>query len=107
MFEPKDASRVVIVVDAVLKPQIVEKIFELGASGYNCVECTGKGVHSISGDLFSSNELVRIEVITSEEIAAKILGHLHAVQFQQFGRYALMAFLDHVQVDARDRTIKA
>lgn len=105
MFETKTARRVVIVVDVSLQDQILEKVLELGASGYNCVECTGKGFHTITGDPFSSRGLVRIEVITSLQAAAAILDYLHAVQFQQFGNYPLSAYTHAVEVDMRDRSL--
>lgn len=105
MFETKTARRVVIIVDATLKDQMLEAISKLGAQGYNFTNCEGKGRHAITGDQFSSQELVRIEVISSHEVAAKILNYIHAVQFQQFGNYALTAFTDAVEVDLRDRSL--
>jgi len=105
MLETKSARRVVIVVDFSLQDQILDKITQFGALGYNCMECSGKGQHAVTGDPFTSQELIRIEVITSCEVAAHILDYLHAVQFQQFGRYPLAVFTDSVEVDARDRSL--
>lgn len=105
MFETKTARRVTVIVDASLQDQILEKITELGARGYNYMECFGKGLHSITGDPFNSRGLVRIETITSVDVAAKIMDYLHAVQFQQFGRYALSTYMDSVEVDMRDRSL--
>lgn len=105
MFETKTARRVVIIVDVALQNQIIEKIIELGARGYNCIECSGQGLHSITGDPFTSRELVRIEIVTSTKVAADIHDYIHAVQFQQFGRYPLASFTDSVEVDMRDRSL--
>lgn len=103
MFETTNARRVVIIVDASLQHQIIEKVMELGARGYNTVSCGGHGTHAITGEPFrSGDELVRIEVISSFAVGAKILDYIHVVQFQQFSNYALSAYADTVEVDLRD-----
>lgn len=106
MFETTNARRVVIIVDASLQNQILEKVMELGARGYNTVPCGGRGTHAVTGEPFrSGDELVRIEIISSFEVGAKILDYVHAVQFQQFGNYALSAYADTVEVDLRDASL--
>lgn len=104
MFNTNPVRRVVIIVDATLTDQFLDKVMELGAKGYNYVSCKGRGTHTITGSVFSSDELVRIEVLASEEVADAILNYIHAVQFQQFGQYALSAFSNVVEVDDRDRS---
>ena len=105
MFETTNVRRVVVIVDATLQNQLIDKIIELGATGYNTVNCGGRGTHSLTGEPFKSGELVRIEVIASFDVGAAILDYIHAVQFQQFGRYPLTAFADTVEVDRRDRSV--
>jgi hypothetical protein len=105
MLKTKTARRIVVIVDVSLQSQLIEKFLELGVTGYNCTECSGKGLHSVTGEPFTSRELVRIELITSDEVAATILDYIHAVQFQQFGRYPLAAYTDAVEVDVRDRSL--
>ncbi len=105
MFETTSARRVTVIVDATLESQLLDKIIELGARGYNTVKCGGRGMHAITGDPFQSGELVRIEVIASVEVGNAILDYIHTVQFQQFGRYALTAYADTVEVDRRDRSL--
>lgn len=105
MFETKTARRVVIIVDSSLKDQILDKVIDLGAKGYNYTKCNGRGQHAITGDPYHEDGLVRIEVIASVEVGAAILDYIHAAQFQQFGRYALSAFADTVEVDMRDKSL--
>lgn len=105
MFATKRVRRVVIIVDATLQSQMLDKIMDLGAKGYNVVECYGKGQHAVTGDAFGRSELVRIETIVSEPVAGDILEYIHATQFSQFGRYALAAYVDDVEVDARDKSL--
>jgi hypothetical protein len=100
-----NARRVVVIVDATIAEQFLDKFIEMGVGGYNTTQCGGRGTHSVTGDPFSSGELIRIEMISSMEIGARILDYIHAVQFQQFGRYALTAFADTVEVDMRDRSL--
>ena len=104
MLNTIKVRRVVIIVDATLADQFCDRVMELGAKGYNCVGCTGRGTHTITGNPFTSEDLVRIEVLTSEDVATAILNYIHAVQFQQFGQYALSAFASVVEVDERDRS---
>lgn len=105
MFETKTARRVVVIVDASLKDQMIDEFKKRGVTGYNCMGCSGEGLHAVTGELFNCEELVRIEMIGSHELAAKILDYVHAVQFQQFGNYALAAFTDTVEVDIRDQSL--
>ena len=55
--------------------------------------------------MFTRDDLSRIEVITSEKTATAILDYVHATQFSQFGRYALSAWMDIVEVDLRDKSL--
>jgi len=105
LFTTKTARRVTIIVDATLKTMILDKIMQLGATGYNYIECQGKGRHAITGDMFHGESLLRIEVISSAEVCSAILDYVHATQFAQLGQYALTAFADTVEVDLRDRSL--
>lgn len=91
--------------DASLKSVVLDRITELGAKGYNYVECSGKGQHAITGHPFSGDGLLRVEIITTMEIGGKILDYIHAAQFAQLGQYPLTAFADTVEVDMRDRSL--
>lgn len=105
MAETKKVRRVVVIVDNTLTEQLLEKIVELGAKGYNCTRCSGKGTHAVSGTPFQEDGLTRIEVLCNEDTGEKIVNYIHAVQFQQFGRYALSAYSDYVEVDVRDTSL--
>ena len=105
MFETVNSRRVVVIVDASLQDQLLDKFIELGARGYNTINCGGRGTHAITGEPFRSGDLVRIEIISTFDVGAAILDYIHAVQFQQFGRYPLTAFADTVEVDVRDRSL--
>lgn len=103
MFTSHQARRVVILADSSLKEIILDKVTDLGAKGYNYVFCYGKGVHALTGHNFSGENIIRIEVVTTNEIATAILDFIHAAQFAQLRQYALSAFSDIVEVDQRDK----
>ena len=104
MVQLQTARRVVIVVDAVLRERVIEDVTALGVGGYNYSFCHGKGVHAVTGSRSSDGDLVRIEMITCETVAAAILDYVHEKQGQQFGQYAFSAFIDTVEVDPTDKS---
>ncbi len=99
------AQRVTILVDSVLRDLILDKIQERGARNFNYIECRGRGMHAITGTPFECDELVRIEILTTEEISCAILNDIHAAQFAQLSQYALSACVETVHVDDRDRSM--
>jgi hypothetical protein len=108
MFTTKTARRVTILVDAALKTTILDKVVELGAKGYNFVECKGgKGLHAISGDPHSGDNLLRIEVICALDVGAAILDYIHTAKLGAYSQYALSAYADTVEVDRRDESLSS
>lgn len=106
MFDAKQARRVTIIADASLKTVILDKVTALGAKGYNFSFCNGKGSHAITGEIYDSDMLVRIEIVTNDKVAADILDFIHAAQFAQLSQYALTTFSDVVDVDQRDKAFE-
>ncbi|UUO04495.1 hypothetical protein M4951_13950 [Blastopirellula sp. J2-11] len=106
MFTTKNARRVTIVMDAALKGFMLEKLSELGVRSYSFMNCHGQGHHAVTGDLYNGDDLLRLEIVTTTEIGAKILDWIHAAQFAQLSQYALFAYADHVEVDERDQSFR-
>lgn len=104
MVQLQTARRVVIVVDAVLRERVIEDVTALGVGGYNYSFCHGKGVHAVTGSRNCDGDLVRIEMITCESVAAAVVAYVHEKQGQQFGQYAFSAFSDTVAVDPTDKS---
>ena len=77
MVQLQTARRVVIVVDAVLQERVIEDVTALGVGGYNYSFCHGKGVHAVTGSRSSDGDLVRIEMITCESVAAAVVAYVH------------------------------
>jgi hypothetical protein len=99
MPEMLEISRVVVIADTALEKVLLAEFLKLGAKGYNCAYCFGKGRHETLEDPFTGRSRVRIEVLTRPAVATSILEWVHR---KQFGSYPVAAFLDTVQVDARD-----
>jgi hypothetical protein len=99
MPEAVEISRVVVIADTALEKALLSEFLKLGAKGYNCTYCFGKGRHETIEDPYTGRSRVRIEVLTRPSVAASILEYVHR---KQFGAYPVAAYLDTVEVDARD-----
>ncbi len=96
-----EATRVVVIAESVLLKELLAKFVELGIKGYNGLYCFGKGEHGLVEDLFSNPDraCVRLEMITSRDIAEKIMDYVHRGAVQ---RYPITAYVDTIEVDAKD-----
>jgi hypothetical protein len=95
-----EVSRLVVIADTTLEKILLTEFLKLGAKGYNCSYCFGKGRHETLEDPYTGRSRIRIEVLTCPQVAASILEYVH---HKPFGSYAIAAFLDTVEVDARDK----
>jgi hypothetical protein len=99
MPEVVEISRVVVVADTALEKVLLSEFLKLGAKGYNCTYCFGKGRHETIEDPHTGRSRVRIEVLTRPVVATAILEYVHR---KEFGAYPVAAYIDTVEVDARD-----
>ena len=99
MADLTEISRVVVIADTALEKILLSEFLKLGAKGYNCSYCFGKGRHETLEDPFTGRSRVRIEVLTKPQVAQGILEYVHR---KQFGSYPVAVFMDTVQVDSRD-----
>jgi hypothetical protein len=94
-----EINRVVVIADTALERILLSEFLKLGAKGYNCTNCIGKGRHETLEDPYTGRSRVRIEVLAKPEVATAILEYVHN---KQFGRYPVAAFMDTVKVVAKD-----
>jgi hypothetical protein len=99
MAQTVPIARLVVIADTALEKILLTEFLKLGAKGYNCSYCFGKGRHETLEDPYTGRSRVRIEVLTKPEVAKNILEYVHR---KQFGSYPVAAFLDTVEVDQRD-----
>ncbi|MGD9721043.1 MAG: hypothetical protein AB7O59_03195 [Pirellulales bacterium] len=100
MPELVEISRLVIIADTVLEKTLLEHVLSLGAKGYTCNYCAGKGRHETLEDPYTGRSRIRIEVLAHHEVADAIFEYVHK---KQFGSYPVAAYVDSVLVDQRDK----
>ncbi|MBL7684865.1 MAG: transcriptional regulator [Deltaproteobacteria bacterium] len=93
---------ITIIAEDVLENEICENLSRLGAQGYTITKAHGKGSHRIRSSEWEG-ENVRIESITSSEVALQILQYLSETYFKQFG---VIAYLSDVEVMREKKYIK-
>jgi nitrogen regulatory protein P-II 2 len=87
-------KRITIIGDDCVKYRILQEILELGATGYTDCLVHGKGDRGVR-PRHAEPPNSKIEVIATPEVAHKILEHIAR---NYFGEYAMIAFLDDVEV---------
>ena len=85
---------ITIVVEEVLKDQILRKVQELGATGYTYGECQGYGARGTRHDNVSGTN-VRIEVVCPDNVAIAIMT---TISHDYFEHYACIAWTSDVAV---------
>jgi nitrogen regulatory protein PII len=94
MVEPVRMKRVTIIGDDTVRYRILKEIHELGATGYTDFTVHGEGARGVR-PRHAEPANAKIEVIATPEVARRILEHI--VQ-HYFDEYAMIAFLDDVEV---------
>jgi nitrogen regulatory protein P-II 2 len=86
-------KKLTVITESAIRPILLKKICELGASGYTCHEVQGYGSRGIRSDQFDSN--IEVQVICPESVANAIMTY---VSHQLFEHYACIAWVSDVQV---------
>ncbi len=87
-------KRIVIIGDNDVEYRLLKEIQSFGATGYTCYGVQGQGGRGVRPRHAESGN-TKIEVIAAPEVAQKILEH---VAKRYFDKYAMIAFLDDVEV---------
>ena len=83
-----------IIAEAVLRDRLIEELHRCGSKGYTLSEAVGDGSRHIrSGDMPGEN--IRIETITTHEVAEKLL---NVLSNNYFPHYAIIAFVTDVSI---------
>lgn len=92
---------VTIIAESVIEARLTADLKKKGARGYTVTQAAGRGSRGIRvSDVESGN--VKIETIVSPEVADAILEHL---QKTYFAHYAVIAYLENVEVVRGDKYI--
>jgi nitrogen regulatory protein P-II 2 len=87
-------KRVTTIGDETVRYRIVKEIHEMGVTGYTDFVVHGRGARGVRPSPGEPANAT-IEVITTPELAQRILEH---VAQHYFENYAMIAFLDNVEV---------
>ena len=87
-------KRITIIGDDNVRYRILQEIHEFGATGYTCHVVNGKGARGIR-PRHAEPPNANIQVIATSELAHQILEHIAT---KYFDKYAMIAFLDDVEV---------
>jgi nitrogen regulatory protein P-II 2 len=87
-------KKVTIIAEAVLEPQIVRAVRELGASGYTISEARGEGSRGVRASEWEGRN-VMVETLVGPETADRILAHVSETYFEH---YAVVAYVADVEV---------
>ena len=90
-----DCKLVTIITEAVLEPDLLEELEELGASGYTITEARGSGSRGVRDAGWSSSSNIRVEVVCSTDLADKIEDRLRS---KYYDHYAMILFESDVRV---------
>lgn len=88
---------ITIIAEPVLEDRLIQEVKRLGARGYTLIEARGEGTRGV---LEWMGRNVRLEVITSAEVADAILEHLAHDYFRD---YAVIAYVMNVEVVRGDK----
>ena len=95
-----DRKLVTIITEAVLEGELCDFLADLGASGYTVTNARGSGSRGVRSAGWSASSNVRIEVVCSEELAAKIA---KAVSERYYADYAMILFESDIHVLRPDK----
>jgi Nitrogen regulatory protein P-II len=87
-------KRISIIGDSTVQYRILREVKELGATGYTWFAANGQGERGVR-PRHAEPANTKIEVIATPELAHRILEH---VARNYFENYAMIAFLDDVEV---------
>lgn len=91
--------RVTVIADAVLEKSLLEQFIKLGAKGYTCSDCRGRGTHEVFEDPWSGANRVRIEAIVQPAVADAIMSYLESPSLLH---KPITACVESVEVSALD-----
>ncbi len=82
-----------IVAEEVLEQRLIRDMHQHGIAGYTITRARGEGARGMREGAAGSN--IRVETVTTDELANTLLEHLHATYFTN---YAIVAWLAEVRV---------
>lgn len=85
---------VTIITERIFRDEILEKVKELGATGYTLIDATGEGSRGVRASDWEGKN-VKIEVVASKEVGNSIIDFIADVYFEN---YSVIAYAYPVSV---------
>jgi nitrogen regulatory protein PII len=92
---------VTIITERILRDDILERVKELGATGFTLTDATGRGSRGIRASDWEGQN-VKIEMVVSKEVGDKIIDYI-ADSF--FEHYAVITYAHPIKVVRGDKYI--
>jgi nitrogen regulatory protein P-II 2 len=89
---------ITIVAEPVLEDRLIQEIKRLGATGYTLTDARGEGTRGVHMSEWMGRNL-RLEIISTPEVAERILEHLAHDYFRDFAVIAYVVDVDVVRGD--------
>ena len=86
---------VTIVTEAVIEPELIEELVNLGVSGYTITEARGSGSRGVRDAGWISSGNIRVEIVCSSELADRIAARLRD---KYYDHYAMILFESDIRV---------
>lgn len=87
-----------IIAEEVLEQRLVRALHEAGIAGYTVTPVRGEGARGLRQGASGAN--IRLETITTDEVAEGLLDHLRA---RYFANYAIVVWLSDVRVARQEK----
>jgi hypothetical protein len=91
--------RVTIIAETSLESALIDKILKMGAKGYTCSNCFGKGKHQMMEDPYTGRTQMQITVLAVTPLAEEILKHVHHLRET---KHKVMGYMEPVTVYEND-----
>lgn len=91
---------VTVICEADLEKTLVDEMLKAGARGCTVTEARGRGRRGVRDALWGATSNVRIEVLCTEAVAAKILDLIESGYFRDYG---IVMYMSDVEVRRADK----
>lgn len=96
-------KKVTVIAEALLEPELIAHLRELGATGYTIVDARGEGSRGVRASEWEGGN-VKVEVLVDAATADRILTQ---VAGEYFEHYAVIAWVTDVQVVRGEKYVRA
>ena len=84
-----------VITESVIEEILLRDLDKLGVRGYTVSDAHGRGDRGVRDATWGEVSNIRLEVICSRDLAETILNHM---QSHYFANYAMVAFLNDVEI---------